>query len=677
MTNPLLEARLLPPFSRIRAQDVVPAIEAIIAEGESGLQGQLDALDVSSWSSLVEPIEKREDKLSQAWAPVSHLNAVVNNDELRAAYEQADQLITAYTTRFGQNVRLYEAYLALSESADFTSLSQPKKQAIRNAIRDFKLSGVALTGDAKEQYKNNRAELSSLTTYFSNNVLDATNGWFYHVEDEEALGGLPEFLKAGAKKAAQERELEGYVLTLDLPVYSTVMSQSANQEVRKIMYEAYCTRASRVGPAGGKWDNSEIIDSIMELRQRQAEILGYNNYAEVSLASKMAPSPQNVIAFLQDLADKTRSFAETELAELSAFAKREFDADCLNAWDIAYFSEQLKLKKYQVSQELLRPYFPLDLVLNGLFRVVKSLYGIDVKVSQAETWHTDARYYELFQNEEKIAGFYLDLYARSQKRGGAWMADCRTRRMNDGELQLPVAFLVCNFNAPFDDKPALLTHQEVVTLFHEFGHGLHHMLTKMDVAAVSGINGVEWDAVELPSQFMENFCWQPEVLAFLSCHYETGEPLPEQLLSNMLQAKNFQSAMQMLRQLEFAIFDLRLHLEYGSETFRGVQALLNDVREKVAVVIPPEFNRFQNGFTHIFAGGYAAGYYSYKWAEVLSADAFSVFEEEGIFNADIGARFLHEILEKGGSEPALDLFRKFRGREPSPEPLMKHSGLLV
>ncbi len=677
MTNPLLEPHILPPFDRIQAQHVVPAIEMLIEEAESGLATQLRNGDIASWSALVDPIEERDDKLGRAWSPVVHLNAVLNSDELRAAHEAAEQLLTAYHTRFGQNRNVYQAYVALSESAQFASLDPPKRQAIGNAMRDFKLSGVALSGEAKEEYKQIKSQLSTLTTQFANNVLDATNGWFHQAHKEEELAGLPDFLVAGAKQAAGERALTGYVLTLDLPVYFTVMSQAKNQALRKIMYEAYCTRASRCGPTAGQWDNTELIEQIVQLRKRQAELLGYKNYAEVSLASKMAPSPEKVIDFVRDLAVKTRPFADKELAELKAFAHSEFGADHVEAWDLAYYAEQLKLKKYNISQEVLRPYFPLDVVLTGLFRVVGALYGIEVVSASAPTWHQDARYYEIFKDGEKIAGFYLDLYARAKKRSGAWMADCRTRRLRQGALQLPVAFLVCNFNAPVDDKPCLLTHNEVTTLFHEFGHGLHHMLTKMEVAAVSGINGVEWDAVELPSQFMENFCWQAEVLAFLSSHFESKEPLPASMLENMLAAKNFQSAMQMLRQLEFALFDLRLHMEFGGENFAGVQSLLDEVRQSVAVVIPPDFNQFQNSFTHIFSGGYAAGYYSYKWAEVLSADAFSAFEEEGIFNPETGRRFLREILQKGGSEPALELFKKFRGREPSPEPLLRHSGLVA
>ncbi len=683
MTNPLLEAHTLPPFNRIKAEDVVPAITTLIDEAKQGLEKQLSENDALTWENLIEPIESREDKMGQAWSPVSHLNGVMNSDALRDAYEEAEGLLTDYYTEVGQNRDLYEAYEGLLSSSQFESLSQPQKKTISNAVRNFKLSGVALEGEAKASFKQVKSELSRLTTTFSNNVLDATNGWSYHLEvaegddQSDALAGLPDFIIDGAKKAAKDKDLSGYVFTLDLPVYFTIMSQSENEPLRKVMYEAYCTRASQEGPTAGQWDNTEIITEILALRQKLAALLNYNNYAEVSLAKKMASSPEEVVIFLSELAEKTRPFADKEIEELKAFAKNEFSVNEISAWDIPYFSEQLKLKKYNVSQELLRPYFPLTTVKAGMFKLVEKLYGIDVREAKAEVWHEDASFYEIFKDGNKIASFYFDLFARAKKRGGAWMADCRDRRINNGEQQLPVAFLVCNFNAPVDGKPSLLTHNEVTTLFHEFGHGLHHMLTKINVAAVSGISGVEWDAVELPSQFMENFCWQPEVLSFISEHFESGDALPKEMLGNMLAAKNFQSAMQMLRQIEFALFDLRLHMEFGDSDFPGVQALLDEVREKVAVLIPPSINKFQNGFSHIFAGGYAAGYYSYKWAEVLSADAFSAFEEEGVFNAETGQRFLTEILEKGGSQSALELFTSFRGRAPSPEPLMRHSGLAV
>ena len=676
MSNPLVESHTLPPFSKIQAEHVVPAMETLLMKAKSALASQLATIETPDWESLCVPMEASEDRIAQAWNPVSHLHGVLNSDELREKYEEAQQLLTEYYTELGQNKPLFESYKKLAESESFKTLDQPKKQTVTNAIRDFRLSGVDLEAEKAKRYKEIRSRLSTLTTSFSNNVLDATQGWYKCIESEEELAGLPDFIVQAAKAAADEKGEPGYVLTLDLPVYITVQTQSDNRELRQAMYEAYTTRASQEGPTAGKWDNTEIIEEILALRQEQAEILGFNNYAELSIEPKMAEKTAQVVDFLQELAAKSKPFAEKEMADLALFAEQEYGVTDIQPWDMAYYSEKLKIKRHSISQEELREYFPLETVLSGLFKVVNQLFDIEVEaVENTELWHEDARYLEIKKNGCKIAAFYLDLYARGNKRGGAWMAQCRDRRKTDEGIQLPVAFLVCNFNPPSGDKPALLTHDDVTTLFHEFGHGIHHMLTQIDVAAVSGIAGVAWDAVELPSQFLENFCWEPEVLKFLSSHYESGEPLPQEKLDNMLAAKNFHSAMQMVRQIEFALFDFRLHMEFGTEGFNGVQALLNEVRQDVAVVIPPEYNKFQNGFSHIFAGGYAAGYYSYKWAEVLSADAFSAFEEEGVFNKDTGLRYLHEILEKGGSEDAAVLFRNFRGRDPEIEPLLRHSGL--
>ncbi len=675
-TNPLLQPHRLPPFSSISADHVLPAIKDLVEQNENALEQQLNALEKVSWQSLVEPIEERDDRLAQAWAPVSHLNSVMNSDELRAAYEEAQQALTAYETRIGQNKSLYQAYEQLKAGDDFSGLTRSQQQVVNNAIRDFRLSGVALEGEAKARFGEIRKELSSLTTRFANNVLDATQGWCKQIIDKNELSGLSEMAISAARKAAGDRKLQGYVFTLDIPVYLDVMTYADSRELRREMYVAFATRASDQGPNAGKWDNTELMEKILGLRQELAALLGFNNYAELSIAPKMAESTEQVVSFLTDLAEKSRPHAQKELEELRSYARDEFGVENLEAWDVPYYSEKLKQHKFRVSQEEIRQYFPAQKVIEGLFSVAQKLYGLEIKSSsQAETWHPDAHYYEIFKDGNAIASFYFDLYARTKKRGGAWMADCRARRQTRAGLQLPVAFLICNFNGPVGDRPALLTHNEVTTLFHEFGHGLHHMLTKIDIAAVSGINGVAWDAVELPSQFMENFCWQKEVLQFLSGHYQTGEPLPEDLLNNMLASKNFQAAMQMVRQLEFALFDFRLHMEYGTENFTGIQKLLDDVRNQVAVLVPPGFNKFQNSFTHIFAGGYAAGYYSYKWAEVLSADAFAAFEENGIFDESTGYRFLTEILEKGGSEDAMELFKNFRGREPSPEALLKHSGI--
>ncbi len=679
--NPLLQTHEFIPFMSIEAEHVLPAIRAIIAENEAALAEQLDGLGDVSWGNLVAPLEEREDRLSQAWAPVSHLNAVMNNPALREAYTQALAELSSYYTRRGQNTDLYRAYVQLSESEAFGALSQAQKQTINNTLRDFRLSGVALPPDQKNRFCDIEARLSELSNQFSNNVLDATQGWSKHVSGREELRGMPESALDAAAQAAQARGLDGYLLTLDAPVYLTVMTQAESDDLRREFYTAFATRASDQGPTAGQWDNGELIEEILALRQEQAQLLGFDNYAELSLAPKMASDTAQVTEFLEQLADKSRPQALRELAELTAwttehFPTRTHDKTRLEPWDISFYSERLKEQRYSVSQEKLREYFPVNTVLAGLFRVAGTLFDIDiVEDSGAETWHSDASFYRVERNGEPLAWFYLDLYAREGKRGGAWMADARVRRATQAGLQLPVAFLTCNFNGPVGDRPALLTHSDVTTLFHEFGHGLHHMLTQMDVAPVSGINGVAWDAVELPSQFLENWCWEKPVLAFLSRHCETGEPLPEATIDQLIAARNFQSALFMVRQLEFSLFDFRVHLEYGKVGFPGVQALLDEIRRHVAAVMPPAFHRFQNSFSHIFAGGYAAGYYSYKWAEVLSADAYSAFEENGIFDEQTGRRFLHEILEKGGSEEAMVLFRNFRGREPSIDALLRHNGL--
>ncbi len=680
MTNPLLSNPALPPFRSLKPEHIVPAIAQLIEGADQQLEALLDGGEALTWAGLIELIEEFDDTLGKAWAPVSLLNAVMNSDEIRQAYEEAEQLLTAHITRRGQNKRLYNAYIALKESVEYSSLSQAQQQSIANGIRDFKLAGVALEGENKERYAAIRSELSQLTTKFANNVLDATQGWTCLVVDESTLKGLSAMDIAAAKQRAEQKGKEGYLLTLDMPVYFSVITQAEDESLRKEIYTAFSTRASNQGPFAeadlSQWNNDQIIEDILSLRKELAELLGFSHFSEKSIAPKMAETPQQVLDFLDDLAQKGKPFAETQYQELKQFAKDEFGKEELNAWDGPYYAERLKEARYNVSQEELRPYFPVDQVLSGLFTVANRLYGLRiVENKEQETWHEDVRFFDIYTGETKTASFYLDVFARENKRGGAWMADCRTKRNSQSGPQIPVVFLVCNFNNGVDGGPALLKHDDVVTLFHEFGHGLHHMLTEVNVAAVSGINGVAWDAVELPSQFMENWCWEKEVLEFLSGHFDTGEPLPEEKLNNLLAAKNYNSAMQLVRQLEFSLFDFRLHMEFGTDTFPGVQALLDEVRKKVAVVIPPASNRFQNGFSHIFAGGYAAGYYSYKWAEVLSSDAFSLFEEKGIFDAHTGAKFLSEILQKGGSEDAMTLFENFRGRKPSVEPLLRHCGI--
>jgi len=685
MTNPLLVSHRLPPFAQIQAEHVEPAVDALIEEGRTHLSKLLAELKHVSWQSLVEPLESQADKLNQAWSPVSHLNSVVNSDELREAYNNSIVKLTAFSTEMSQNSALYKAYEALANSDEYPSLSIAQQKTIDNALRDFRLAGVALSDEKKQRYGEIAKRLSELQTQFSNNVLDATQAWHKHIESKNvaALVGLPEGALAQAAEAAKLKSLEGYVITLDIPSYLAVMTYADDRALRQEMYRAYSSRASKGGQLAAAsdqdvagWDNSPLIEEILALRHEKSLLLDFNNYAEFSLASKMAEDADQVEGFLTQLAESSVSVAHKDMAELAEYAKQKQNLDAIEAWDIAYFSEKLREEKYSVSQEELKPYFPSGRVVEGLFKVVNELYDIDVEEDKSvEKWHDDVQFFNISRQGKLIASFYLDLFARNKKRGGAWMDDCRARRATDHGLQLPVAYLTCNFTPPVGDTPALLTHDEVVTLFHEFGHGLHHMLSKIEVASVSGINGVPWDAVELPSQFLENWCWEKSVVPLISGHYETGEVLPSSLLNKLLEAKNFQSGMAMVRQLEFALFDFRLHRQYNPNDVVDPQEVLDKVRNEVAVVKPPAFNKFQNGFGHIFAGGYAAGYYSYKWAEVLSADAFSLFEEEGVFNKATGEKFLTEILERGGSEEPMTLFKRFRGREPEIGPLLRHSGI--
>jgi oligopeptidase A len=675
MTNPLLEHHSLPPFSRIEAQHVEPAIRQLIDRNKQAIEDLLQDQDCYSWETLLQPLEQLEDELAQAWSPVSHLNSVRNSDELREAYNACLPLFSEYGTWMGQHPGLYRAYQSIADSDSFATLSRAQRTAIEHALRDFRLAGVALPEQQKARYGELRKRLSELGSKFGENVLDATNAWTRQASREE-LQGLPDTALANAAQAAQQKGLEGYLITLDFPSLSPVLNYCENRALREEVYTANCTRASEVGPNAGQWDNTAIITETLELRQQLAQLLGFDNYAELSLATKMADSPQRVINFMEQLASQSSAQAQAEWRDLTEFARQQDGIQQLQAWDVSYYSEKLRQARYRVSQEDIRPYLPVSRALPGLFAVVQRLYGLDIReVETFDSYHPDAQLFEILENGEIIARFFLDLYARADKRGGAWMDDCRVRRRQGEQLQIPVAYLVCNFTPPVGDTPALLTHSELTTLFHEFGHGLHHMLTQQTVAAVSGINGVAWDAVELPSQFLENWCWEREALALISGHYETGVPLPEELLDKMLAARNFQSAMILARQLEFSLFDFRLHREWGQAADQSVQALLDEVRAQVAVVPLPSFHRFQNSFSHIFAGGYAAGYYSYKWAEVLSADAFSRFEEEGIFNRDTGASFRRNILEAGGSQEPMELFVAFRGREPQIEPLLRHSGI--
>jgi oligopeptidase A len=675
MTNPLLESAALPAFSRIMPEHVEPAIDTLLAENRERIAALLDEVDTPNWSNFVEPIEQLDDRLERAWSPVSHMNSVVNSDAMRAAYNACLPKLSDYATEMGHNERLYAAYKAVAERTE--ALDAGQRKVLDNALRDFHLSGVDLPPERKQRFKEISQELSRLTSKFSENVLDATNAWSKRFEDASALAGLPESALDLARQTAEQRDATGWMLTLDYPSFYPVMTYADDAGLRREVYEAYQTRASELGPQAGQFDNGEIMEQILALRHEQAQLLGFANYAERSLARKMARSTDEVLHFLHDLAARSRPQAQQELDELAAFAAERHGVERLEPWDVAYYSEKLRQHRYDITQEELKPYFPQDRVVDGMFQVVGRLYGVSFHaVDGVDTWHPDVSFYEIRDRDGSLRGqFYLDLYARQSKRGGAWMADCQSRMRTATAVQIPVAYMTCNFTPPVGGKPPLLTHDEVETLFHEFGHGLHHMLTRVDYAPIAGINGVAWDAVELPSQFMENFCWEREALDLFAAHHETGAPIPEDLYQRMIAAKNFQSGMMMVRQLEFALFDFRIHLEYDPAHGGRIYEILDQVRKEVAVIKPPAWNRFAHAFSHIFAGGYAAGYYSYKWAEVLSADAFSLFEEHGVFDPQTGQSFLQNILEKGGSQDAMELFVAFRGREPQIDALLRHSGI--
>ncbi len=669
-----------PVFSAIEPANVVSDVRQAIDKCKRVIEEVVTSKEIS-FENIVTRIEEVEDELSAIFSPISHTNSVVSSDELREAHDACLPLLSEYSTYVGQHQGLCDMYIALSKSSEFEHLNEAQKKVVSNAVRDFELSGVSLPENKKQEYAKIKAKLSDLASKFSNNVMDATLAFSKHVTDESLLSGLPQSALDAAKQAAHQKDLQGYLFTLDIPSYLPVMMYADNRELRKELYRAYATRASdqdgdSLNGKAAQFDNTQIINETLELRHRLAKLMGFSSYAEYSLATKMAQTPKQVLDFLNDLARRSKPQAIEEKREIEAFAAQKFDQSELEAWDYAYFAEKLKQDKFSISDEQLKPYFPEHRVLSGLFEVVSRLFDVKVvEVLNIDAWHKDVRYFEIHDGQGTLRGaFYLDLYARAKKRGGAWMDECRVRRVTmDKTLQTPIAYLTCNFSSPVGDKPALFTHDEVVTLFHEFGHGIHHMLTKIDVAGVSGINGVAWDAVELPSQFLENWCWQSEALEFISGHYETSKPLPKELLDKMLAAKNYQAAMQMVRQLEFSLFDFTLHSQ--TETPKDVQTILDEVRERVSVSVVPTFNRFQNSFSHIFAGGYAAGYYSYKWAEVLSADAFAKFEEEGIFNQDTGRAFLTNILEQGGSKEPMDLFKAFVGREPKTDALLRHSGI--
>ena len=677
MSNPLLSMQGLPPFTTILPEHVEPAVDAVLAQNRALVEHLLQQ-DVYSWDNLVQPLEEADDRLGRLWSPVSHMNSVVNSEVLRAAYNACMPKLSEYGTEMGQNEKLYQAYESIRNADDFASLDEAQQKIINNALRDFHLSGVDLPAEKKARYKDIQQQLSQLTTRYEENLLDATNAWSRLLSDKALLAGIPDSAIAMFKQNAEQKELDGWRLTLDFPCYHAVMTYADERALREEIYTAYVTRASDQGPHDKQWDNTEAMQQILALRHELAQLLGFNNYAERSLATKMADSPEHVLGFLHDLAKRSRPMAEREFKALGKFARENDGSDDLAAWDLAYYSEKQRQALFDIKQQELKPYFPETRVIKGMFEVVRRLYAIDIKsVENVETWHPDVRFYEIRDSQGELRGqFYLDLYARPHKRGGAWMDDCMGRfRLRDGHTQIPVAYLTCNLTPPVGDDPALFTHDEVITLFHEFGHGLHHMLTQVNHISVSGINGVAWDAVELPSQFMENWCWEREAINLIAAHYQTNEPMPDVLYQRMYAARNFQAGMIMVRQLELSLFDFRLHAEYDPSRGGRIQEILDEVRKEVAVVKAPTFNRFQHGFSHIFAGGYAAGYYSYKWAEVLSADAFSRFEETGIFNAETGAAFLHHILEKGGSREPIELFVAFRGREPEIDALLRHNGI--
>lgn len=672
--NPLLQSHTLPPFSAIRPEHIEPAITTLIDQVKVVIN-QVVERGENQWDSLVAPIEQAQERLSEAFSPVSHMKGVCDTPALRDAYNACLPKLSELSTWMGQHQGLYEAYKTLAASESFNDLTVAQQKVLTDAVRDFELAGVGLSGDARTRYGEIRARLSELSSGFGDAVLDASQAWTLHFNDTDRLKGIPETALGMMAGLAQAKGLEGYLVTLDAPVMMAVMSFAEDADLRAEVHQAWSTRASNQGPNAGEFDNAPRIDEILALRHEMACLLGFEDYASLSLATKMARDNEQVLNFLEDLAAKAKPFAEKEVSTLKAFAAERGHAQ-LEPWDYGYFSERLKETEFDIDQEALRPWFPLPKVLDGLFSITGELFDFEVsEVKDADLWHEEASFWQIQRAGQTVGHFYLDLYAREGKRGGAWMDVCRSRWRENDQLHLPVAYLTCNFSRPVGNQPALLTHDEVVTLFHEFGHGLHHMMTAQETLGVSGIAGVPWDAVELPSQFLENWCYVPEGLARMSGHFESGQALPSVELEKLIAARSFQAGMQTLRQVEFALFDFELHAHYEANTPTSFMDVLNSVRSRVAVVPAPEYGRFPCAFSHIFAGGYAAGYYSYKWAEVLSADAFSRFEEEGLMNAETGRSFRQAILEKGGSRDPMELFIEFRGREPRVDALLRHNGL--
>ena len=696
--NPLLDFSGLPRFGAFRPEHVTPAIDILLAQARNAVDKAEAATTSATWVDFVSPLELATEQLGRAWGMVGHLNGVADTPELRAVFNENLPRVTEFWTALGQNEALFAKYKALSQSAEFAQMSPPRRKIVTNALRDFRLGGAELVSPARERYAEIQEQQAALSQKFGENVLDATNAFSLDIHDEATLAGLPDDALAAARQEAERAGVAGWRFTLQFPSYFPVMQYASDRTLRETLYRAYVTRASSAGTP--TLDNTAIIDQTLSLRAEEARLLGYASFAEVSLVSKMADSPGQVIGFLRDLATRAKPSAHRDMAELRSFAADNLGLDSLSSWDTAFASERLKEARYAFSDNEVKQYFQLPRVLEGLFGLIGQLFDVRISRDNAEVWHADVGFFRIERAGQLIGQFYLDMFSRPSKRPGAWMDDARGRKLIATGLQTPVAYLTCNVQAPVGAQPALLSHDDVITLFHEFGHGLHHMLTRVDELGVSGISGVEWDAVELPSQFMENFCWEWDIVAAMTAHVDTQAPLPRALFDKMIAARNFQSGLQTLRQVEFALFDMRLHSEWdgvaspttplsatsattaaaSTEVRRpagaAVQSLLNEVRQEVAVITPPEFNRFQNSFSHIFAGGYAAGYYSYKWAEVLSADCYAAFEEEGLFNAETGQRFLREILSVGGSRPAIDSFKAFRGREPSIEALLRHNGMV-
>lgn len=677
MTNAFPKNQL-PIFSTIKPTAIKEMIHTQLNKNRTALDQLLASANPPTFENLIEPLETLSIELQKIWSPISHLHSVLETDALRQAYNETLPLLTAYHTELSHNKKLYDAIKAISESDHFKTLNTAQQKIIHDELRDFKLAGVHLPEEQKKELAALEQTLSEAGTTFQQHVLDATHAYHLHVTNEADIEGLPRQAKQLAIDNAKQRQLEGYVFTLDYPSYSTAVKFLKNRSLREALHKAFTTRASDQGPNAGEFDNTPVMNTVLKTRHTMANLVGFPNYAAFSLATKMAKKPEDVLHFLEDLLKRSKPIAVLEINEVRELAKKDGILN-IEAFDIPYYSEKLQEATFQFTQEDLRPYFPINKALNGLFTIVKKLYGIMIQEeSNIDVWHSDAKFFSIKNKEgEWIGGFYIDLYARPHKRDGAWMDECRIRHQTKNELQLPIAYLTCNFMRPVDGKPALLTHDDVLTLFHEFGHCLHHLLTTVNYPSVAGINGVPWDAVEFPSQFMENFVWEREALNLISGHHETHEPLPETLYQKMLAAKHFQTGMQMVRQLEFSLFDFRLHLYYQPEDLKQVQRVLDETRKETAVYTVPAYNRFQHSFSHIFAGGYGAGYYSYKWAEVLSADAYAAFEEEGIFNAETGKRFKDNVLAVGGVRDPMLSFKAFRGREPHIDALLRHSGILT